>query len=154
MTGPDVPELPVTWRPARTRLVAYGVAVVVVAVMVAIAVLLPRGGERGFGLADRLAFVVLGLAGAAFLHVLARPKLVADRDGLLVVNMFRSRRLSWAEVVHVNLRRGDPWVFLDLDDGETLPVMGIQASDGAGARRHAVALRALLAERSRTDRND
>jgi Bacterial PH domain len=151
---PALPPLPLTWRPQRTRVVVYTVAVVVVAASVVVAVLLPREGPKAFGLADRLAFVGLGLAVVAFLHVLARPKLVADADGLTVVNLFRTRRLSWAEVVHVNLRRGDPWVFLDLDDGDTLPVMGIQASSPERAGAAVAQLRAMLAEFTRTERDD
>jgi tRNA nucleotidyltransferase/poly(A) polymerase len=56
-----------------------------------------------------------------------------------------SKRLAWAEVVQVNLRSGDPWVSLDLADGTTLAVMGIQPGI---ARERAVAdaraLRALV----------
>ena len=29
-------------------------------------------------------------------------------------------------MLHVNLRAGDPWVYLDLADGTSLPAMGIQ----------------------------
>ena len=61
--------------------------------------------------------------------------------------LFRSSRtrLEWAQIVRVNLRPGDPWALLDLDSGETLPVMGIQTSNGLRAARLAVAdLRALV----------
>ncbi|MGH3328447.1 MAG: PH domain-containing protein [Streptomycetales bacterium] len=150
----SLPVLPVTWRPRLARMVAYGVAVAVLATMVIIAILLPRTGSTAFGVADRVAFVGVGGLVAGFLHILARPRLVADEYGLTVVNLFRSRRLSWPEVVNVNMRTGDPWVLLDLDDGGTLAVMAIQSSDGARARRWVAQLRALVDEQTRTEHND
>ncbi|MGH3344770.1 MAG: PH domain-containing protein [Carbonactinosporaceae bacterium] len=150
----SLPVLPVTWRPRLARMVAYGVAVAVLSTMVIIAVLLPRTGSTAFGVTDRVAFAGVGVLVAGFLHVLARPRLVADEYGLTVVNLFRSRRLTWPEVVNVNLRSGDPWVLLDLDDGGTLAVMAIQSSDGARARRWVAELRALVDEQTRTEHND
>ena len=49
------------------------------------------------------------------------------------INLLRTRFLEWPEVVRVGFRRGDPWVLLDLADGETQPVMAIQANDGERA---------------------
>ena len=60
------------------------------------------------------------------LVLLARPKVVADETGVTVVNIASSRRLAWAEILQVNLRPGDPWVFLNLSDGTSLPALGIQ----------------------------
>jgi hypothetical protein len=54
----------------------------------------------------------------------------------------------------VNLRPGDPWVFLNLSDGTSLPALGIQPGI---AKRQAIAdakaLRALAEARS-TARSD
>ncbi|BFO19821.1 hypothetical protein SHKM778_62090 [Streptomyces sp. KM77-8] len=69
-------------------------------------------------------FTAALLAGVLFL--LARPKVVADECGVTVVNIVSRRRLDWAEILRVNLRPGDPWVFLDLSDGTSLPALGIQ----------------------------
>jgi hypothetical protein len=71
-----------------------------------------------------------------------------------VVNLFRARTLEWAEVIQVNLRSGDPWVLLDLSDGDTLAAMGIQANDGQRAQRAAQELRRLVAAHSLTERDD
>ena len=52
----------------------------------------------------------------------------------------------------MNLRPGDPWVFLDLSDGTSLPALGIQpgiAKERAIA--DARALRALAESRSTRD---
>jgi hypothetical protein len=145
--APDgrLPELPVTWRPHRTRTIIYTVAAILAGSMTAIAATLPSDGGEPWPLPDRIAFASIGFAGAIVLMVLARPKAVANADGLTVVNMLRTHRLEWAQIVTVNLRSGDPWVLLDLDDGTTLSVMGIQPADGLTAARSAVAeLRALV----------
>jgi hypothetical protein len=143
--GTALPALPVTWRPHRTRTIIYAVAAVLAGSMTAIAATLPSDGGEPWPLPDRIAFACIGFAGAIVLMVLARPKAVADAKGLTVVNMLRTHRLEWAQIVTVNLRSGDPWVLLDLDDGTTLSVMGIQPADGLTAARTAVAeLRALV----------
>ena len=139
------PGLPVTWRPHRTRAIIHAVAAVLVVSMTAIAALLPSDGGQPWPLPDRVAFAGIGFAGAIVLLVLARPKAVGSAEGLKVVNMLRTHRLEWAQIVAVNLRSGDPWVLLDLDDGTTLSVMGIQPADGLDTARAAVAeLRALV----------
>lgn len=149
-----LPELPARFRPRRGRVVAYAIALVVLVVMTALAVALPAEGRTGFRLVDRLLLVGLGGLVATGLGVLARPRVDLDQRGLTVVNLFRQRRLEWAEIVAVRLAPGDPWVMLDLSDGETLPVMGISASDGARSRRQAAALAAFVVEHSRTERDD
>jgi hypothetical protein len=83
------------------------------------------------------------------LLLLARPKVVADEDGVTVVNLTNKRRLEWAEILQVTLRPGDPWVFLNLSDGTSLPALGIQP--GLAKQRaiaDARALRALVEARS------
>jgi len=140
-----LPVLPITWRPRRTRAIICTVAVLMVTSMTIVAILLPRDGGEPWSLADRICFALVGYLGAAVLAVLARPKVTADRHGVTVVNMLSRSRLEWAQIVRVNLRPGDPWVMLDLDSGETLPVMGIQTANGLRAARLAVAdLRALV----------
>jgi Bacterial PH domain len=70
---------------------------------------------------------------------------VAHAGGLTVVNMLRTHKLEWAQIVAVHLRSADPWVLLDLTDGTTLSVMGIQTAEGiAGARVAVAELRALV----------
>lgn len=81
--------------------------------------------------------------------MLSRPKVVADETGVTVVNITSRRHLDWAEIVQVNLRPGDPWVFLDLSDGTSLPALGIQP--GIAKQRaieDARALRSLAEARS------
>ncbi|CAL9369472.1 putative protein [Streptomyces sp. enrichment culture] len=140
----DLPALPVTFRPGRTRAVLLTAAVVLFVTITAVALLLERLSP-----AERLSFVVTALLLDSVLLLLARPKVVADESGVTVVNLTRTRRLEWAEILRVNLRAGDPWVFLDLSDGTSLPALGIQP--GIAKQRaiaDAKALRALAEARS------
>ncbi|MET7379117.1 PH domain-containing protein [Streptomyces sp. NPDC005526] len=143
----DLPALPVTFRPGRTRAVLLTAAVVLFAVITAVALLLERLGPG-----ERLSFVLTGALLAGVPLTLARPKVVADETGVTVVNIVSRRHLEWAEILQVNLRQGDPWVFLNLSDGTSLPALGIQPGI---ARQRAVAdartLRALVEARSIQD---
>ncbi|NYV76480.1 PH domain-containing protein [Streptomyces sp. UH6] len=148
MTTPETPELPVTFRPGRTRAVLLALGAAMFVVLTGVAVLLPR-----LGAGERLSFVLTGALVFAVLWVLARPRVVADGAGVTVVNIASGRRLEWAEIVQVRLRPGDPWVFLDLSDGTSLPVLGIQPGVAREqALRDARALRALVEARSTADR--
>ncbi|AXK33332.1 PH domain-containing protein [Streptomyces armeniacus] len=118
---PALPDLPVTFRPTRTRVVLIGVGVAACAVISVIALVLDT-----LSAAERISFVFTGLLFLAVLLLLSRPHVTAAADGVTVVNLTTSRCLSWAEILKVNLRPGDPWVYLDLADGTILPVMGIQ----------------------------
>ncbi|MFD0270256.1 PH domain-containing protein [Streptomyces sp. NPDC127106] len=118
---PALPALPVTFRPTRTRVVLLGVGLAMFTTITAIAVMLENlsGGER-------ISFVFTAALMASVLVLLSRPRVVADETGVTVVNLTTTRRLEWAQILRVNLRPGDPWVFLDLSDGTSLPVLGIQ----------------------------
>ncbi|WP_031041113.1 PH domain-containing protein [Streptomyces sp. NRRL F-5650] len=144
-TTPDhLPALPVTFRPGRTRAVLIVLAVVTFVTVTALGMLL-----GGLGPGERLSFVLTALVLAGVLLLLARPRVVADESGVTVVNLTARRHLAWPEVLRVNLRQGDPWVFLDLSDGTSLPALGIQPGI---ARQRALAdaraLRDLVAARS------
>ncbi|MGC5040968.1 PH domain-containing protein [Streptomyces sp. DT190] len=140
----DLPTLPVTFRPGSTRAVLLTAAVAILVVITAVAMLLKQLSP-----AERLSFVITALLLDAVLLLLARPKVVADEDGVTVVNLTNKRRLEWAEILQVTLRPGDPWVFLNLSDGTSLPALGIQPGI---ARQRALAdaraLRALVEARS------
>jgi hypothetical protein len=143
-TPPDLPALPVTFRPGRTRAVLTVLAVLTFAAITAVGMLLD-----GLGTGERLSFALTALLLAGVLLLLARPQVTADETGVTVVNLTTKRRLAWAEILRVNLRQGDPWAFLDLSDGSSLPALGIQPGI---ARQRAIqdarALRALVEARS------
>ncbi|WP_035840616.1 PH domain-containing protein [Kitasatospora azatica] len=137
---PELPTLPVTWLPRRNRAVLLTASGVLAVLFVGMALALPANWQ----LNDRVMLTCLGLVFSSVGLMLARPKVVADADGVTVVNLVRMRRLHWAEIVRVNLRQGDPWVTLDLADGTSLAAMGIQPSGGREqAVRAARALRDL-----------
>ncbi|MDH6539041.1 PH domain-containing protein [Streptomyces sp. SPB4] len=137
------PALPVTFRPTRTRAVLLGVGLAMFATITAIALLL-----ESLSPGERVSFVVTAALMASVLVLLSRPKVVADETGVTVVNLTTTRRLEWPQILRVNLRPGDPWVFLDLSDGTSLPVLGIQPGIArARAIEDARALRALAETR-------
>ncbi|WAZ20372.1 PH domain-containing protein [Streptomyces cinnabarinus] len=143
----ELPALPVTFRPGRTRAVLLTAGVTIFVVITAVALLLEKLGPG-----ERLSFVLTGALMFGVLAMLARVKVVADDSGVTVVNIASRRRLDWAEILQVNLRPGDPWVFLDLSDGTSLPALGIQpgiAKERAIA--DARALRALVEARTTRD---
>ncbi|MFJ6299360.1 PH domain-containing protein [Streptomyces griseoviridis] len=144
---PTLPALPVTFRPGRTRAVLLTAGVLILAVITAVALALEQLGPG-----ERLSFILTGALLFGVLAMLARVKVVADDTGVTVQNIATRRRLDWAEILQVNLRPGDPWVFLDLSDGTSLPVLGIQPGI---ARERAIAdaraLRALAESRSTGD---
>ena len=66
---------------------------------------------------QRLTVLVLGLMVLGIGHgALALPRR-RRRDGLRVVNGYRTHDYAWPEVVAVTLRPGNPWAVLDLSDG-------------------------------------
>ncbi|MEU3995860.1 PH domain-containing protein [Streptomyces fungicidicus] len=141
--GPP-PALPATFRPGRTRAVLLTAGTTLFAVITLIALLLDQLNPG-----ERVSFVFTAALLAGVLFLLARPKVVADETGVTVVNIVSRRRLEWAEILQVNLRPGDPWVFLNLSDGTSLPALGIQPGI---AKQQAIAdaraLRALAEARS------
>ncbi|WP_306327790.1 PH domain-containing protein [Streptomyces venezuelae] len=139
MSHAPTPALPVTFRPGRTRAVLLTLGAAMFVVVTAVALMLERLGPG-----ERVSFVFTAALLLGVLVLLSRPKVVADDTGVTVVNITRTRRLAWAEILKVNLRPGDPWVFLDLSDGTSLPVLGIQPGIAKeSAIRDARALRAL-----------
>ena len=141
---PELPELPVTFRPGRTRVILLTAGAAIFVVITAVALLLEKLGPG-----ERLSFILTGALMFGVLALLARVRVVADEAGVTVVNIASRRRLAWAEIVQVNLRPGDPWVFLNLSDGTSLPALGIQPGIAkAKAIADARALRALAEARS------
>lgn len=135
----ELPVLPVTFRPGHTRVILLTAGLAIFVTISGVALLLEQLGPG-----EKLSFIVTGGLIFWVLAQLARVKVVADESGVTVVNIAGKRRLEWAEILRVNLRPGDPWVFLDLSDGTSLPALGIQPGI---AKQHAIAdakaLRAL-----------
>lgn len=133
-------DLPIVWRPRRGRIVAYTMASVALATMVTLAIVI----APPFRLADRIGLVLFGALVAAVLHLIGRVRVIADDRGLTVVNVLRTHRYEWAEVVGVNMGIGEPWPTLDLADGSSVGAMGIQGAERDRAAKAIGELRALL----------
>ena len=143
-----LPALPVTWRPLGPRVmgVALGTGLLVVLGFAWFSI--DQETRDKFTIFQLATIIALGLLAFSVMYALVRSRAEAHEDRLVVVNGYRRRDYEWAEVVAVHLPPGAPWVTLDLADGETASVMGIQGSDGERARRAARELRAIVARQS------
>ena len=137
------------FRPRFARLVTLGLAVLVAGSTVAIMLAM-----TALSTGDRIGFALVGGLIVWFLWRQASVAALVDDDGLTVRNLVFTRRLEWAEIVSVRFGSGRPWVQLDLSDGDTLAVMGIQRADGAFADAEARRLATLVAMHTTTPRDD
>ncbi|HEY0216185.1 MAG TPA: PH domain-containing protein [Cellulomonas sp.] len=154
MTPEPRPSLDAVFRPRLARWVAGALAVVVAVATAVLLVLLPRTGLSGYTVADRSGILLVGLAVVWFCWRQATVRAVPGESGLRVRNLATTRTVGWAEIVSVRFGEGRPWVQLDLADGDTLAVMGVQRSDGSHAAQEARRLATLVAARTRTSRDD
>ena len=144
----ETPGLPVTWRPLGPRIVGIAIGAGLTVLCLFSWFGFDQETRDKFTIFQRGTLVVLGLLVGSLLYGLLRSRVEAHLDRLVVVNGYRRREFAWAEIVAVHLPPGAPWVTLDLADGETCAVMGIQGSDGARAQQAVRELRRIVAERS------
>jgi hypothetical protein len=154
VTGAPGEALSRPFRPFRARRVAITFAVAQAVVLLGLAVLTPGDGAIPWHWYDRLGVVLLAGAIAYVLLLFARLRATPGPDGLVVRNVVRVTELEWAQIVAVRFGGGDPWVTLDLADGDVLAVMAIQRADGERGVAEARRLATLVAARSRTDTDD
>ncbi|MBO9521211.1 MAG: PH domain-containing protein [Nocardioidaceae bacterium] len=152
MTGPVT--LPHTWRPFGARLMGTVAGGFTLVLLVAVWIAWGPDIRAKFDTFQRGTLVFLILLAGAVWYALMRSRVTATVAGITVVNGYRKRELEWAEVVAVNLRRGAPWAGLDLSDGTSISAIAIQGSDGQRAVEAVRELRRLVAENTRTERND
>jgi hypothetical protein len=138
------------FRPVRTRAVSRAAAIVEMVVVGVPALLVARSGPGRFDWADRLSIIALGAVIAAFIFRFSLLSAIPSEQGLVVHNLVRTTRLEWAQVVSVRFGGGNPWALLDLDDGETMPVMAVQRADGTLGEAEAQRLATLVALHSQT----
>jgi hypothetical protein len=137
-------SLPHTWRPLGVRLAAlvFGGALLVICAMAWVG--FDEEIRDRFTTPQKVTLVGLGILVVISLHALSRSRIDADTERVVVVNGYRRRVYARHQVVAVTLPRGAPWATLDLDDGTTVPAMGIQGSDGDRARVAVRELRTVL----------
>ena len=133
-------------RPHLTPYFAYGAAVVILAVHVAVGFLL-KVGSTGvvFQTADQIAIAGLGVVIACAVMLFARPRLRAGKAGLAVRNLLGEKLIAWSDVVDVSFPIGARWARVDLPDDEYIPLMAIQVVDKERAVAAMDAVRELAA---------
>ncbi|KSW18505.1 PH domain-containing protein [Cellulomonas sp. B6] len=148
MPTPD-DALAAPFRPRLARVVTLAVAVVVLALTAVLVLTMP-----GLAPLDQTGFVLFGLLIAWFCWRQASVRAVPDATGIVVRNLLVTTHVDWAQIVSVRFGEGRAWVQLDLADGDTLAVMGVQRADGAFAEQEARRLATLVARRTATPRDD
>jgi hypothetical protein len=143
-------KLPHTWRPFGVRVAGaiFGAGLLAVCVMTWVG--FDDATRAKFTPFQRGTLVFFGLLAFAAWFALVRSRIVAEATRLVVVNGYRRHEFEWPQIVAARLPPGAPWVTLDLADGETASVMGIQGSDGQRARTALRELKALVAAASAT----
>lgn len=133
-----------TWRPLGPRIAGFAAGGALLAITAMLWIGFDDETRAAVTPFQRGTVIALGLLGFGCLYALARSRVVATEERLVVVNGYRRREYEWAEVVAVRLDPGAPWVTLDLADGSTASAMGIQGSDGRRAKDAVRQLRRLL----------
>lgn len=132
--------------PRRLTLVCRIVAIVVVVSFGVLALFLPEGASSGrpIGVADQVAFFLIGVLVATGVVAFTRARVRADLTGIWVRNVLGERYFPWALVITVALPDGAPWAQLELHDDETVALLAIQTNDGNSAVDVVLALRKLM----------
>ncbi|QZY30541.1 PH domain-containing protein [Nocardioides coralli] len=144
MPAASEPRLPRTWRPLGVRMagLVFGLGLLVVCIVAWWS--FDAEVRARFTTFQRGTLVFLGLLIYGAGYALARSRVVATPERLVVVNGYRRREYTWPEVLAVHMPPGAPWAVLDLADGTSQPAMGIQGSDGPRARIAVRELRELI----------
>lgn len=151
MSAPDS----VVSRPVVLTRVCWGLAALIMIVFSGVAIALGRApaGTAQFRLVDQVAMVVLGGIVACAALAFTRARVRADVHGVRVRNVLGEKLIPWQVVRSVQMDDGASWASLDLQDDETVALLGIQSNDGERAVEAVLGLRALLAA-SRTASGD
>jgi hypothetical protein len=127
------------------RVAAGALGLMLIALIVAVWIGLGAEVRSQFTTFQRATLVFIALLLVGCWNALVRSRVTASTAGLTVVNGYRTRRYEWSQVIGVSLRRGAPWGTLDLSDGTTISLIGVQGSDGQRARRAVREIRATIA---------
>jgi hypothetical protein len=144
-TPAEAPNLPHTWRPLGVRIAVWTLGLMLLGLCTAVWIGIGDKTRDQFTPFQRGTLVFIALLLAATWNALVRSRVTATRESLTVVNGYRKRVYEWSQVISVSLRRGAPWGTLDLSDGTTVSLIGVQGSDGERARRAVREIRAAIA---------
>lgn len=143
-SGRDDVLLPQIYRPLGPRIAGYVAGGALLVVFVAMWFSFDEQTKQAIDGFQRGTAIALLLVGYAALFALVRSRAEARADGLMVINGYRQHHYVWEEIVAVRLPQGAPWVTLDLSNGHTVSVLGIQGSDGERAKQAVRTLRLLI----------
>jgi hypothetical protein len=144
----DEPAGPVVRaRPIRNGRIANVTAVLVFAVFIVVAVLMRRDNAGAtFGHLDQAFTVVLGVLAAVGFHLIARPRLYADRSGVRMRGFVGNWRvIPWDVVVAVEFPSSVRFARLRMPGEETLAIYAVQRADKEYAVAAMRGLRELFA---------
>ncbi len=139
------PDLPHTWRPLGVRLAVWVLGGMLLTLVAVVWFGIGSESRSQFTVFQRGTLVAMALLLFSAWNALIRSRVTATTDALTVVNGYRKRSYEWSQVIGVSLRRGAPWGTLDLSDGTTISMIGVQGSDGERARRAVREIRAAIA---------
>lgn len=131
-----------TFRPGGARVVAYAVAVIMLALTGIIAFALPD--EIYFTTAETITMWLLIVAVLVLLHGVGRSFVRATDEGVEVLNGYRRRMVPWGDIEGFAMNTGAPWPTLVTKDDERVNLFAIQGSDGRYAREAVTYLRGRL----------
>ncbi len=128
-------------RPVGPRIIAYGVAVILIVLTVAVGMALPPQIRAQFTVFELLTLAGLLLATLIGLYAVARSFVRIDDEGLWVRNGYRDHIFHWADLRGVSFRSGSPWPTLVTTEGDRVILFAIQSTDGASAQAAVAAIR-------------
>ncbi|MGZ8179727.1 PH domain-containing protein [Williamsia sp. SKLECPSW1] len=119
-------------RSVRTPRIAVAVAAVVVAIHVVVGVLL-RVSDTGvdFRVSDQVGLALIGVVLGGAILTFTRPRIRAGAQGVEIRNLVGEKVFGWDMVEGIWYPDKGRWARLELPDYENVPVMAIQAADGA-----------------------
>lgn len=134
-------------RPVKAGRIANVTALVVFAIFIVVAIVMPHANAGAtFGWKDQVFTVVLGAIIAGGLHLPARPRLRADTEAVRTRSYLGNwRTIPWEAVVAVEFPRNVRFARLVLPGDETLALYAVQRLDREQAVATMQGLRRLLA---------
>ncbi|MDQ4084207.1 MAG: hypothetical protein M3165_00150, partial [Actinomycetota bacterium] len=94
---PAVPGLPWRYRPLGIRLMVAAMGGLLVGALAFFWLALPGSIRAQFTLEQRITLLAVFAVMLAFLYGIARSAIRADDAGLRIVNVYKVRRLEWAQ---------------------------------------------------------
>ncbi|MFN3600632.1 MAG: PH domain-containing protein [Dietzia sp.] len=124
------------YSPRRLRIAVTALAILIVLVHIVWAIVLVRD-DTGvtIGIADQLAFVVIGLIFAGVLCSLLRIRVRVGEQGAEVRGPLRTRLWDWQDIVGITFPRSSMWPRLELPAYEHVGIWAILTVDGQEAVR-------------------